>query len=395
MTAAEIVPTAFLEPTQLTGGGRQLLLLGAGPAHRQVLEWLAVHPLAGVQITLITPHSSQWHPALLPAFVAGRADAQDCQMALDTLVRRSGVQWLQTPVRALNASRRLLTLDDGSTRTFDWMSINTEAVQNREQLEQDLPGAREHGLFVSPLSAFGQLWPQVCTLAGKRAMRFTVVGAGATGTELALALQARFPHHSITLLTGASPPCATYTLAVQARLLHTLKQRGVTVLQDTALAITADTVEMACGAALASDVTLLATPAQAPRWAQSSGLAQCAEGLLAIDAEQRSISHPWVFATGNISSRQPAAPRPRGSGATAQAGIDLAQRLAATVAGQPLPEGRKGQDNTTWSLLDLGGGHALASRGGWTFQGRWVGWIKRWLDQQLVTQVNAGKSGSR
>ncbi|OYT90323.1 MAG: hypothetical protein CFE43_18900 [Burkholderiales bacterium PBB3] len=367
-----------------TTGPRQLLLLGAGPAHRQVLAWLAQHPLAGVQITLITPHNTQWHPALLPAFVAGRASAQDCQIALEPLVQRSGVQWLCANVRALDASHRSLSLDDGSTRVFDWMSIDTEALQNREQLEQSLPGAREHALFVSPLAAFGALWPQVCSLAEKRALRFTVVGAGATGTELALALQARFPSHSTTLLTGTSPPCATYPLAVQARVLHTLKQRKVTVLQDTALEISDQAVQLACGAALASDVTLLATPAQAPRWAHNSGLAQCAQRLIAVDEHQRSFSHPWVFAVGEISSRQPAAPRPRGTAESAQAGEDLAQRLAAAVADQPLPQARLRSGAAAWSLLDLGQGHALASQGSWTVQGRWVGWIKSWLDQKHV-----------
>ena len=362
-------------------GPRQLLLLGAGPAHRQMLAWLAEHPLAGVQITLITAHNTQWYPARLAAFVAGHTSAPDCQIPLEALVQRSGVQWQCAQVRTLDASRRSLSLDDGSTRAFDWLSIDTEALQNREQLEQELPGAREHALFVSPLAAFGALWPQVCKLAEQRALRFTVVGAGATGTELALALQARFPSYSTTLLTGTSPPCATYPLAVQARVLHTLKQRKVTVLQDTALEISDQAVQLACGAALASDVTLLATPAQAPRWALNSGLAQCAQSLIAVDEHQRSISHPWVFAVGDISSRQPAAPRPRGSAESAQAGEDLAQRLAAAITDQPLPEGRT-RSAAEWSLLDLGQGHALASRGDWAVQGRWVGWIKTWLDQK-------------
>lgn len=316
-------------------------------------------------------------------------------MALDSLVKRSGVQWLRAGVRTLNASRRTLDLDNGSTRNFDWLSIDTEALQNREHMEENLSGAREHALFVSPLPVFGGLWPQVCGLAKQRALRFTVVGAEATGIELALAIQARFPEHSTTLLTGPSPPCANYPLAVQARVLQTLKDRKVTVLQDTALKISSHAVQLACGAALASDVTLLATPAHAPRWAHSSGLAQCAQGLIAVDAHQRSISHPWIFAMGGVSSRQPAGPRPRGSGASADAGAALAQRLAATVADRPLPEGRSDAGTVPWSFLDLGRGHALANRGGWTVQGRWVGWIKAWLDQRHVSRVNAGLGSYR
>ena len=313
MTAPEIASNPPLAALA-SSGARQLLLVGAGPAHRQLLAWLAEHPLTPAQITLITPHSTQWHSARLPAFVAGRANAEDCQMDLQALVQRSGVQWLRAPVRALDASRRTLTLDNGSTRAFDWISLNSEALHDRDLLEQSLPGSREHALFVSPLYAFGKLWPQVCGLAEKRALRFTVAGAGATGTELALALRSRFPSHSVTLLTDASPPCPAYSLAVQAHVMQTLKKRGVTVLQDTALEVGADTVQLACGAALASDVTLVATPTRAPHWAHSSGLALCAEGLVAIDDHFRSTSHPWVFAVGDIARRQPAAPRGRGRG---------------------------------------------------------------------------------
>ncbi|OYU44614.1 MAG: hypothetical protein CFE44_11980 [Burkholderiales bacterium PBB4] len=392
MTASE---TALSLPPLAASGARQLLLVGAGRAHRQLLAWLAEHPLTPVQISLITPHSTQWYPARLPAFVAGRVGADDCQMTLEALVQRSGVHWLQSPVRALDASRRTLTLDDGRTRTFDWISLNSEAQHDRDLLEQSLPGSREHALFVSPLYAFGKLWPQVCGLAEKRALRFTVVGAGATGTELALALQSRFADHSVTLLTDASPPCPAYSLAVQARVMHTLKQRGVTVLQDTALEISADTVQLACGAALASDVTLVATPTRAPHWAHTSGLALCAEGLIAIDNHFRSTSHPWVFAVGDIARRQPAAPRARDASASKRAGLELAERLKAVVEGQSLPQGRPAPSPRSWTLLDLGQGQAIASRGGWTLHGRWVGAIKTWLDNREIARVNAGLTVSR
>ena len=365
-----------------TTGPRQLLLLGAGPTHRQLLARLAQHPVSGVQITLISPQQTVWQPARLAAFVAGRASAQACQIALAHWVQRSGVHWLCAKVRTLDASGHSLSLDDGSTRAFDCLSIDTEALQDREQIKQSLPGAREHALFITPLAGFAALWPQVCALAGQRALRFTVVGAGAVGTELALALQVRFPNHSTTLLTGSNPPCAAYPLAVQARVLHTLKQRRITVLQDTALQISGPSIQLACGAALASDVTLLATPAQAPLWAQNSSLAQCAQGLMAVDEHQRSTSHPRVFVLGDCSHRESAAHGPRSYGASAQSGADLAQRLVATLTEQPLPAGRTSRGSPPWSLFDLGHGQALASRGAWTVQGRWVGWIKTWLDQK-------------
>jgi hypothetical protein len=51
-----------------------------------------------------------------------------------------------------------------------------------------------------------------------------------------------------------------------------LRLRGITALQDIAVGIKADEVRLACGAGLASDVSIIATGAQAPTWLGGSGL---------------------------------------------------------------------------------------------------------------------------
>lgn len=159
-------------------GPRQWLLLGTGAAHVQLLQKLATQPVAGVQITLISTQSHPWLAERVPGFVAGVYRAEDCQWPLAPLVQRSGVQWLRNGVRTLDAGARTLTLDDGRTLAFDWLSLDLPAAHNRERTEATLPGARKHALFAHPVAAFCQLWPQVLALAQQRPLRMTVVGAG-------------------------------------------------------------------------------------------------------------------------------------------------------------------------------------------------------------------------
>ena len=362
-------------------GSRQLVLLGAGAAHRQVLHDWAMQPLTGVQITLVTAQTHSWHAPRLAGFVAGHWPAEDCQWELEPLVQRSGVQWLRSSVRSLDMNARNAVLDDGRTLNFDWLSVNVPGVQNRDLTDADLPGAREHALFVHPLAAFASLWPQVLALSATRPLRFTVVGAGITGCELALALQHRVPDASITLLSGQQPPLAHCVPGLQARMLQVLKQRKITVLQDRAMAVNATTVRLGCGADLASDVTVLATGVQLPRWLADSGLAQDGQGHVVLDEYQRSSSHPSVLVTGALVSGGPQADQ----GAAALAiGSNLTRNLAASVAKQPLtPTPTPAAD---WLVVHCGSRNAMASGRGFVLQGAWVWWLARWRDQRWLRQ---------
>lgn len=373
MTGTARAATPQPAPRPGAPGARKWLLLGAGPAHVLLLQALSTQPVSGVQITLVCAHTRQWLADRVPGFVAGHYAAEECQWPLEPLVKRSGVQWLRASVRALDANARTLQLDDGRTLPFDWVSIDQAGTHDRERFEQSLPGAREHGLFAHPLAAFCALWPQVQALAAQRPLRFSVVGAGATGIALACALQHRLPGASITLLSGEHPPGQGYPAAFQQRLLTALKRRKITVLQDRALGVTATSVQLGCGAELASDVTVLATQKQLPRWVMESGLAQSRDGLLAVDDFQRSTSHTWVFACGDMCSTP----------ARADSGMRLTHHLRATIAGQALAA--PPAPPASWQTLSLGARTAVASWRGFTAQGAGVWWLKarqerRWLD---------------
>lgn len=366
-------------------GTRHLVLLGAGYAHVHVLTELAAHPLPGVQVTLIAPHPSQMHSGMVPGFVAGHYAMEDCVIPLEPLVRRAGIRWLQRSARALDANSQTLQLDDGTSLHYDWLSVNTGPAQNREQMEKDMPGAREHGLFVRPIEVFGALWPRVAAMGAERPLRIAVIGAGSAGVELALAVRHALPSAALTLLAGNTPPGAAYPQRVQQRILAALKSRKVTVLQERALGLHADHVQLSCGAGLSCDVALLATGAQAPAWLAHSGLALDAQGFIYVNQFQSSTSHPQVFAAGDVCTRVDR-PQARSDEYAVRSGPALARNLAAICRGSALhahqPPGK------TLSLLSLGDRYAVASWGDYSLEGRWVWWIKDWIDRRLITRYN-------
>jgi NADH dehydrogenase FAD-containing subunit len=372
-------------PTPHTAqGSRHIVLLGADYAHLQALKQLAAHPLAGTVVTLITPYSHQMVANMLPGVVLGRYAAQAITIALQPLVQRGGIHWITQNVTALDAANQTLQLDDGSSLHFDWLSVNIAPTQDRTRAEQAIPGAKEHALFLRPLEAFVALWPRVTELGDSKALRVAVIGAGAGGVEIAFAVRQRLPQAAVTLLCGLAPAAAHCTPAVQQRVVALLKQRNITVLQDMAVGIKSGFVQLGCGADLACDVPLLATGSLPPPWLADSGLALDEQGFIAVDATQRSTSHSQVFAAGDISSRRDLPPARCGSRDNL-AGPTLAHNLAAAVEGRALKT--YPPQSTTLNLLACGTHYAIGSWGRYTFEGRWVGWLKERQDRKFIEKL--------
>jgi pyridine nucleotide-disulfide oxidoreductase family protein len=363
-----------------------LLLLGAGHAHVHVLASLAQTPLVGVQVVLVAPYPRQMYSGMIPGMVAGHYTVDDCAIALPALVKRAGVRWLQASVTEVHADARMARLDNGSEIAFDWVSINTGPVQDRETLEARMPGARTHALFLRPIEGFATLWPRVAEMGDERALRMAVIGGGAGGVEMALALRQRLPHSAVTLVCGNDAPGANYPVKVQQRIVQALKKRNITILPECAAGFHDGEVVLESGTRLACDVPLIAVGAQAPAWLKNSGLALDAHGFVQVNAFQQSTSHTHVFAVGDVSSRTDR-PLARSGVYAVRAGPMLMRNLAAMARNEALHAHQPPAH--TLNLLSCGDGTAIASWGNWSAQGRWVWWWKDHIDRRFMARYKA------
>jgi NADH dehydrogenase FAD-containing subunit len=196
-----------------------------------------------------------------------------------------------------------------------------------------------------------------------------------------MAVRRRLPQSAVTLLAGDTAPGTGYAEGVQARIKAALSQRKITLLQDNAAGVRPGEVVLASGATLACDVPLLATGAQAPAWLLASGLVLDLQGFVAVDACQRSTSHPQVFAAGDVSTRTDRTLARSGVYAV-RAGPALSMNLAAALAGQPLTEHQP--PDKTLNIISCGDRYAIASWGKYSAEGRWVWWLKDWIDRRFL-----------
>lgn len=379
-----MTPTSHASP-----GLKHLVLLGAGHAHVHVLQGLAKNRPADLDITVIAPYPRQLYSGMVPGFVAGHYALEECVIPLDGLLAGCGARYLQGSGVAIDADGRTVTLASGQVIAWDWLSLNTGPVMDRDAIESAMPGAREHALFVRPIETFGALWPRLAALAQSRPIELAVIGAGAAGLELAMAAAhalrgAGYPAGShVTLLTGGPPPASGYSPALQGRVLLALERQQVTVVQEACVGMSAGELLLAGGARLACDAPVLAVGAQAPGWLAGSGLALDESGFVAVNRCQQSTSHDRVFAVGDVASRIDA-PHPRSGVYAVRAGPPLLANLQAAVRGQPLktyqPPAR------TLNLIACGEPYAIAAWGSLHVEGRWVWRLKDRIDRGFVAR---------
>ena len=167
--------------------------------------------------------------------------------------------------------------------------------------------------------------------------------------------------------------------------MRVLDERGIAVhLNSKVVGVEPNGVQVEGGDFHPADAVLWVTYAAAPEWPGKSGLAVDKEGFIAVDRELRSISHPEVFAAGDIASMPD--PRPKSGVFAVRQGPVLTENLRRAVAGRPLKPYRP--QKRFLGLISTGDTYAVASRGDWSREGRLLWTWKDWIDRRFMQRFN-------
>jgi pyridine nucleotide-disulfide oxidoreductase family protein len=358
---------------------KRLVLLGGGHSHAFVLDALARRPPLDTQVTLVTPHSRQVYSGMLPGWLAGHYHLQDCLLPLDTLAQRAGIAFRRATAIGLDPAQQFVICSDGDIVGYDLLSIDTGSATDL----RGMSGAAQHALPVRPTERFIHGCRNLVEQAKIRPRTvITVIGGGAAGIELTLALRRRLGRlmregrvvfqlisASEVLLPQLAPSVGRW---LQAR----LAARGVCIYaRQSVAAFLPDGIVLHTGERLDSDFNLIATGASAPAWLARSGLATDERGFVCVNPFLQSTSHENVFAAGDIATII-GQPRPKSGVYAVRAGPPLTENLRRALGGEALRRHRP--PRRALCLIGTGGHHAIASWGPFAWQGRWV-W--RWKDR--------------
>lgn len=409
----------------------RLLLVGCGHAHLGVLDSLLRDPWPDVEVVVVAPEPRQYYSGMVPGFLQGQYEVGDPALEVARVVERAGARFVRGRVVQVDgegrtAEMRLGAEDapwgraaagpgvdggpgppaatdreagrgaagpgeaaDGPVETldFDLASLDVGSVPGG----LDRPGVRDRAWTLRPMDRAVALRNRVDELAGaassSESLGIAVVGAGAGGFEVALALDRRARSRGaapdVTLIDREDEILGEgYAPTVRVRALGILRERGIELLTgEAATAVEPDAVQLQSGAEVAADLVVWTTGAAPPPLLAASSLPLAPDGFFSVDATLRASDGSPVWGAGDCVSMEGHDVPAAGVYAVRQGPV-LARNLRAAL-GSEEPEPYEPQPSFL-SLLNTGDDRALLRWKKLVYHGRTAWWLKDWIDRRWV-----------
>jgi selenide,water dikinase len=367
---------------------RDLVLVGGGHSHVQVLESLAVEPIPGVRATVVVDSPTAIYSGMVPGFVAGQYPVGDLEIDIPRLARLAGAKIVVSAAKRIDPHGRKILVGEGPAIAYDLASLNVGSTV----AGLDLPGIRQ---FALPTRPIGELVHRIQRLilaprAGtdRDSFRVVVVGGGAGGIELAFTLQARLSREigrplSIRLVHSGKRVMTGYPMGLARRIHRKAVERGVEISAERKV-VRADeeAIRFEVGEPLAFDLLVWAAGAAAPALLRDSSLPVDPKGFVRTRSTLQVEGRDDLFAVGDCATLDEFPDTPKAGVYAVRQGPVLMRNLRARAAGRSLERYRPQSDFLT--LLNLGDGTALGTKWGRSFEGRWVMSLKDRIDRAFM-----------
>ena len=374
---------------------KDLVLVGGGHSHVGVLKGFGTRPMPGVRLTLITRDIHTPYSGMLPGLIAGHYEYDETHIDLGPLSQFAGARLYPDEAVGLDHDSKRILCRSRPPVPYDLVSINIGSTPTLDPV----PGAAESVVPVKPIGNFLSRWAEVRqrVLARAARTRIAVVGAGAGGVELLLSV--RHALENLRRETGHPREAPEYHLffdsetilpthnrRVRAKFQRLLQRRGIRLYPGLrVIQVRGRILYLEDGSTHELDEILWVTRASAAGWLRESNLEVDAQGFVKVDATLESTSHPGVFAAGDVAAVVPH-PREKAGVFAVRQGKPLERNLRRALRG--LPPIPFHPQKKFLSLISTGDRRAVASRGSWSLEGRWVWRWKDWLDRQFMERFN-------
>ncbi|HEV3386448.1 MAG TPA: selenide, water dikinase SelD [Gemmata sp.] len=387
----------MLRPERASPIERRVILVGAGNAHLLFVSRWGMNPVPGVAVTLINDSPTIPYSAMVPGHIAGEYRRDEVIIDLVRLCPAHGVRLLAEPVTRIIAAERKLHFANRPPINYDILSLGLGSIP------KPAPGA-EGTQWSFALRPLDKLLDRLNLLENhlrisQKPFRFAVVGGGASGCELALAIQKRFagyPGFSLMLLHAGERLMPNFPVRAVRSFEDQFRLLGIDVrLNARVNAIDRNELIIEANERIACDGVLWATDPSPPTLLRESGLVLDSNGYLPVRETLQTLSESTVFGTGDCVSF-PAYPElPRNGVMAVRQGKVLHENIKALLNNLPL---RSFHPPKRWlSLLNKSDGTAVATHGrlvtSGSWQRRWKDRIdKRWMEMFVHSPIGAEPS---
>ena len=411
---------------------KDLVLIGGGHSHAIVLRMFGMKPLPGVRITLITEASDTPYSGMLPGHIAGFYTHDECHIDLRSLASFAQAQLYIDRVTGLDLINKKVLCANRPPVAFDLLSVDVGSTPAKTSV----PGAAEYAIPAKPVAQLVTYWDEIVKSVKQNPQKpisLGIVGGGAGGVELTLSMQSHL--HQILLASGQPKEnlkihlfhsgeylMPNYNSWVRHRFQEILTRRGIELhLQETVCEIqpystlvrgdlsdqplikyskgefdkheygtdkaikpTSTNLSIKCesGLKVECDRLIWVTQASAPPWLKVAGLATDDLGFIQVHNTLQSVSHPDVFAAGDIATIVNH-PRPKAGVFAVRQGKPLYRNLRQSLLGLALQPYHPQKQYL--SLIGTGDRSAIATWGKFGFGATPILWHwKDYIDRQFM-----------
>lgn len=363
---------------------KEIVLIGGGHAHALFVKMWGMKPIEQVRVTLISDQIYSPYSGMLPGLIAGHYEFDDIHIDLIQLCQMTGVRFIQGRVNGIDHQNQRIEIENYPSLQYDIASINIGSTPSFE-----IPGADDFSIPVKPIASFWSRWSEALNSFTDvdKGKTISVIGSGAGGVELILAIQKRLekenPEHHFQLVTSNATPLQAFPKKAQIQIRRLLEHKGIEVISNARVnKISNRSITVNDSREIESDFTFLCTQASAAKWPKHSGLSVTPHGFICVDKHLQVKDTNNLFAVGDI-AHSTRYPRPKaGVFAVRQAPI-LYQNIRQLLLKKPL---RIYKPQTHFlSLISTGGRYALGVKRQLIFAGRWVWWWKNWIDHSFMS----------
>jgi len=392
-------PKLMANPMDSTPVVKDIVLVGGGHSHVHVLKMFGMRAQPGVRLTLITRDVQTPYSGMLPGYVAGMYTRDECHIDLPRLAAFANARLVHAEACGIDVANKRVLLAGRPPLAYDVLSMDIgSAPQPVPSKPADKAAAAATGEItpVKPIDGFCARWDAIVERvlgrgdAGGAPVRLVVVGGGAGGVELALAIQARLRAGlrergrdpsgvRVALVSRAAQLMPQHSEGVRRVFARVMAERGVELLLGKAVETTTPTaLHCADGETIAYDEAIWCTQGRAQPWLKETGLALDAAGFIAVHPTLESTNAAGVFAAGDVAAVLEH-PRPKAGVFAVRQGPPLAANLRRLALGEPLvpfvPQ------SSFLGLIGTGDGLCVASRGALALEAPWLWQLKDWIDR--------------
>ena len=363
---------------------KKIVLVGGGQTHAPVLKKLGMSNVDNTDLTLISSHSIVPYSGMLPGYIAGSYTKEECLIDLRHISNFSGAIFIQANVTGLDLRNRQVLLENRPPIRYDLLSLNVGIIPDLDSIV-----GKEHIVAIKPAISFFTRWKSILEKIekgeyGKR-FRLSILGAGAGGIEIAFNAQKRLmsiiPDVEIHIFQRSKEILQGFNDNSKEKITLELQKRKIHLhLNEEIRKVSEAQKEYHCitnrGNQFQFDLVVGAVKARTLDWIEESELLKDENGFILVNDSLQSISHPDVFAVGDIATMKNYH-RPKAGVFAVRQSVPLYENLIRFMESKPYIK-YKPQENYL-TLLNLGDGRAIASRGKYSLGAN--KWIWKWKDR--------------